>query len=339
MKIGRNEPCPCGGGIKYKKCCARKQETGRQHAEMGTVMAEVKELLKGRSFDSLEEANAFISRHMQQRNQAPSIDFHGLSPKQMHRILYFPFDTPHLVTLPSVLDIVPQAPIMSFFNLLVDGIGDQGLKQTATGNLPRNFCRESAMAYIGEDEYRRWSRFGELRTEPEFGEMHVTRLVAELAGLIRKYKGKFILSRKCRNLLAGQGRSGIYPLMFRAFVREYNWAYQDNYGEIPFIQHSFLFSLYLLTRYGSEWRDNAFYEDCFLRAFPDLLPRVQPIGSYYSPEKVLRSSYSVRFLERFAQFFGLAETERLGNDRYSEEFKVRKLPLLDHVAQFHLSPN
>jgi SWIM/SEC-C metal-binding protein len=22
MKIGRNEPCPCGSGKKYKKCCA-----------------------------------------------------------------------------------------------------------------------------------------------------------------------------------------------------------------------------------------------------------------------------------------------------------------------------
>lgn len=25
-KIGRNEPCPCGSGIKYKKCCLRKTE-------------------------------------------------------------------------------------------------------------------------------------------------------------------------------------------------------------------------------------------------------------------------------------------------------------------------
>ena len=22
MKIGRNDPCPCGSGKKYKKCCA-----------------------------------------------------------------------------------------------------------------------------------------------------------------------------------------------------------------------------------------------------------------------------------------------------------------------------
>jgi hypothetical protein len=28
-KIGRNEPCPCGSGIKYKKCCLRKQEDAR----------------------------------------------------------------------------------------------------------------------------------------------------------------------------------------------------------------------------------------------------------------------------------------------------------------------
>jgi preprotein translocase subunit SecA len=24
-KIGRNEPCPCGSGKKYKKCCGRLQ--------------------------------------------------------------------------------------------------------------------------------------------------------------------------------------------------------------------------------------------------------------------------------------------------------------------------
>lgn len=24
-KIGRNEPCPCGSGLKYKKCCGRNE--------------------------------------------------------------------------------------------------------------------------------------------------------------------------------------------------------------------------------------------------------------------------------------------------------------------------
>jgi SWIM/SEC-C metal-binding protein len=24
-KVGRNDPCPCGSGLKYKKCCMKKQ--------------------------------------------------------------------------------------------------------------------------------------------------------------------------------------------------------------------------------------------------------------------------------------------------------------------------
>lgn len=28
-KIGRNDPCPCGSGRKYKKCCMRKYRDAR----------------------------------------------------------------------------------------------------------------------------------------------------------------------------------------------------------------------------------------------------------------------------------------------------------------------
>ena len=30
MKIGRNDPCPCGSGKKYKKCCLDKDEKKRR---------------------------------------------------------------------------------------------------------------------------------------------------------------------------------------------------------------------------------------------------------------------------------------------------------------------
>src|SRR5262249_16694975 len=31
-KIGRNEPCPCGSGKKYKHCCLAKDQTARHEA-------------------------------------------------------------------------------------------------------------------------------------------------------------------------------------------------------------------------------------------------------------------------------------------------------------------
>lgn len=32
-KVGRNDPCPCGSGAKYKKCCETKQKHKKFHAE------------------------------------------------------------------------------------------------------------------------------------------------------------------------------------------------------------------------------------------------------------------------------------------------------------------
>lgn len=71
MKIGRNDPCLCGSGIKYKKCCAGKQETGGQPPGMGGVMGELRELLKGQSFASLDEANAFLRQHISAATMKP----------------------------------------------------------------------------------------------------------------------------------------------------------------------------------------------------------------------------------------------------------------------------
>src|SRR5512134_4016384 len=38
VKIGRNDPCPCGSGLKYKKCCADK-ENAALPADLGEVYA------------------------------------------------------------------------------------------------------------------------------------------------------------------------------------------------------------------------------------------------------------------------------------------------------------
>ena len=29
-KVGRNDPCPCGSGKKYKKCCLNKSESNKE---------------------------------------------------------------------------------------------------------------------------------------------------------------------------------------------------------------------------------------------------------------------------------------------------------------------
>lgn len=331
--VGRNDPCPCGSGKKYKKCCLGQSEPAAPVAGLEGV-AEIQELLKGRSFGSLKEANAFIGWHMARRNRAPEGDFDGLSPAQMTRLLYFPFDSPQLLTFPDVLPVEPDAPVTRLFSLLTEAIGEAGLKPTATGNLPRNFCREAALAYLGEEEYRERTRFAGINSETDFRELHATRLLAELAGLVRKYKGKFILSRKYRELLAKHGMPGIYPCLFEAFVKNFAWGYLDRYPDLPFIQDSFAFTLFLLTRYGDQQRADDFYIEKYLRAFPLLLKQVPEI-SYTTPEKLVGGCYSHRTLTRFAEYMGLVEIEREGHQLFPDEILIRKRLLLDAVVGFH----
>ena len=335
QSIGRYDPCPCGSGKKFKHCCLGKENsTASSHGAAG-MSESLRKALEGRQFNSLEEAQAFLDQITQQQNRRQLDEFHGLSPEQMHQILNFPFASQGLVRFEDVLDANPVAPVLTLFKLLADAIGEQGLKATAKGNLPRNFCREAALVYWGEQRYQENTRYGGINREKDFDDLHVTRLVAELAGLIRKYKGRFILSRDCRRLLAGDGMTTIYPKLFRAYVEQFNWAYRDGYPELRFMQSAFLFTLYLLTRYGDTWRPQVFYEDAFLGAFPRLLDEVPP-SQVISPDETVRRGYTWRSLVHFADFLGLATVEPVSDELLSHEHRVKSLPLLDQVVQFQL---
>jgi len=217
--IGRNDPCPCGSGRKFKTCCLDKQDSVPPDRGTARVSAGLRQALASREFASMSEVQAFVGRYMQQQNQTPLEEFHGLSPEQMHRMQHFPFSSPELVKVPEVLNTSPTAPIMTLFGLLTEAIGEQGLKPTAKGNLPRKFCRATALAFWGEDVYQENTRFGGINGEQDFPDLHTTRLVAKLAGLIRKYKGRFILSRNCRALLSGDGAAAIYPPVVQSVCR------------------------------------------------------------------------------------------------------------------------
>ncbi|MFZ4772968.1 MAG: SEC-C metal-binding domain-containing protein [Chlamydiia bacterium] len=45
QKVGRNDLCPCGSGLKYKKCCALKTGMQKYKAEVLTSESKVSSLL------------------------------------------------------------------------------------------------------------------------------------------------------------------------------------------------------------------------------------------------------------------------------------------------------
>jgi hypothetical protein len=266
-KVGRNDPCPCGSGKKYKKCClgwGLRVEPGLASG----VLDEFREAAGNREFQSLEELQAFADDYMGGRNRAPIEDFHGLSAEQMQQLLYERFDSPSLVTFPETLATEPRAPAASLFEWLARAIADGELKPTAKGNLPRQICRDIAERYRKGWPYPGRRLEPSVNSELDFEELHAVRLLAEQAGLVRKYKGKFILSRECRGLLEADGLNTIYPRLFMTYARTFNWGYRDGYPALGFLQQSSLFTLYLLQLHGEAPKSRRFYEDAFLSPSP-----------------------------------------------------------------------
>lgn len=62
MKIGRNEPCPCGSGKKYKKCCINTASAAISNPrfidmdlELDNLSNQVPALIRQKKYDEAEE--------------------------------------------------------------------------------------------------------------------------------------------------------------------------------------------------------------------------------------------------------------------------------------------
>lgn len=60
MKIGRNDPCPCGSGKKYKKCCINAASTlesnsGFFYSDLDELSNQVPALIRQKKYDEAEE--------------------------------------------------------------------------------------------------------------------------------------------------------------------------------------------------------------------------------------------------------------------------------------------
>ncbi len=266
-----------------------------------------------------------------ERNARPLEEFDGLSPAQMQSLLYAPFDSPEVVRFADSVEDAPVTPMTWLFHRLAQALGDKGGRATAMGFLPRTLCRDLLREYLDTfPDPDSVLQVVSVRSETDFLPLHMVRVIAELARLVRRYKGRWVLTRRGREVHGQPGRA--LCLLLRTCLEQFNWAYADHCDAMPLIQGAAAFSLYLLARHGQEWRSEAFYADAFLRAFPMAIEEVAgPL--FGTPEEYFRRVYAWRTLQRFAAFAGLVErepgAELLGLGR------VRALPLLHTVVEFH----
>ncbi len=333
-KIGRNDPCPCGSGKKYKNCCLGKEDQEPEKSMNERLMEEIGEQLGDRKFGSLEEANEFMARFMERKASVSQIDFLGLSSQQIHRMLYHSLETledmvrfNHALGPEAFQEIPVVKNTLSFLTRLKQA---EPLKATAKGNLPLAFARElyGAFHYPSDRFHPR------IRSEEEAVAVNSLRHVLKMCGWLKKANNHYSLTAKGTKLIKqGLAGSHFFTLM-NVFVRRFNWGFQDLYPPFWIIQGGAVFSLYLVHRKARQFISAKQLGDSFVRAFPAVLDEAETNVPSLPAETTIRRCFSLRFLERFCEYFGLVDIRREKKGLYEFELSIRKSAFYDQYIHW-----
>jgi hypothetical protein len=266
-------------------------------------------------------------RIVEQKNAAPEDDFDGFSPEEMSIIIYSPLSNECPVHIRSQIDrtLLDQSPVFQIAIHVLKAIKDnQGIKLTSTANLPPQLVKEIyAKKYIADGIID--AGITKLNQETKWDILHSTKIVLKLAKLIRTYKGGLLFTAQTKKLLLNHDYSELFLTFFNTFTTQFNWAYNEAYEDEEIGQVGFLFLLYLINKYGIEFRELSFYFELYFKAFPVFKMREK---SWFAGSS--SSVLAIRFFERFAKWFGLVEIQRK-RDGLTQARRVRKTRLLSHL--------
>ncbi|EKK9986947.1 SEC-C domain-containing protein [Vibrio vulnificus] len=332
MKIGRNEPCSCGSGKKYKRCCMSRSE--KIHSQLSD---DAEQLLAMNPDLTLDELNLVMQHKANQLNNMSNPDFCGLSPTQMANWLYAPFDELKWVTI-STPGSLSSSPVMRYLALILDeAMAQEGsFKATSKGNLPAKLVKQASelLPEFAVAQFERDLSISEFAgsNEDKFNALHYTRVLAEISGIIYQRSGRYHVKKSAQKQYQALGIQAFFKPMLEAAISQYNWGYLDGFEFDVDLQAFWLFMLWRVQSHNSV---EQLVEEV-MTAFPDLLLAF-PTGDYFSPERNLSMLIESRFIERFLQFWGFIIIDPI---RYLDGEPVSRMvqtqPLLKQAFQFSI---
>lgn len=281
---------------------------------------DLQEWLEEDEFDpaafSVEEAQAHL-QHMMQPSPMDEANIAGFPVLEMEALLQRPFaaDSPLQVNPkldPDLLAVVPQFDLALRLMGLLEA--SDGLKATATaGNLPRKAVRDLYEQSLYTFKYIE-SGDVKLNKETDLSVLHSLRLCLEMAGLMRKYRGKFVLTKRGKQLYAAPAQHGeLFTLLADTYATRFNLGFFDHYPDDYYGQWGLGFSLLMLRSYGQEIRSADWYNRHYWPLFVTLMGEPQTRVITYGENNPIRESgrtFEARFLNRYAELLGLVSIQR-----------------------------
>lgn len=286
----------------------------------------------------LDDINRELRSYMDLRNNTPQPDFEGRTPKEMFYMLNKPFDKdcPMQFTKKVDLTVLKQVPFLMLAKHFFEYLQKSGpVKLTAKGNLPLKTVKFLYDLGYFPSKYVDSNRTS-IRSESNFMDAHIMRINCEIIGLVKKTGNSMALTKKGESMIKDSELFPLFKHLFINYTTKFNWAYADHFGDHAAGQFGFAFSMELLSVYGKKEREEEFYAQKFIRAFPAMLDDFVSVSPYFTAKDEAKFCYSLRTFHNFMRHFGLAELNEKGADIMTRKYFVKKTPVLDHLFVFEI---
>jgi hypothetical protein len=280
-----------------------------------------------REYVYMMEINKLFQQKVDWYNNSPMESFDGFSPFQMSFILSQPYNQECPIKINSKIEqnLLNDSPIFKILLSLLTRIEDNDIKLTATDNLPPQIVKDIYnLDYYPDVMIEKG--ITKLTTEKDWIILHTAKIVLIQAGILRKIHRKLLFTKKGMKCFEDQRFNYLFYIFLRAFTIKFNWAYNDGYENEQIGQLGFLYSLYLLNKYGDTYKELRYYGDLYFKAFP-VFKSLRRTGEndYHFTE----TAFYTRFVGRFCKWFGFVDIQNsLDEFRINHKTRVKKTPLL-----------
>ena len=304
MTVGRNDPCPCGSGKKYKKCCLQKDE---QEAKVRHTAPN--------PFEEDEEMLPFdpssfppILTEMP-KDGAPVVDaLFSNNPNRPQDSIRLCFEkdaetylrTPVMIIATALLRLVEEA---------------KSVQLSEQGEFPIETIRGVYLDAV-------MPVFPELEEPPKSAEtaVEVVRLRAalEIAGYLERNGTAIVLGKKGSAFLADatsrDSVKDLYRDLLHAFIDKFNWIHRTYYTDvIEQIQHNVLLDIAILRKRAKTWINTNRLAEAFIEAMPFIVEKsneekpAEVLDDLWDGELQVRIAFYDLFLQMFCRYFGFVD--------------------------------
>ena len=262
----------------------------------------------------------------------PLDEYEDLSFKEIHYLIYDPYCQNSPLSLNETIDpeILVKIPFYNLVKYFLDFVKQiQPIKINTNGNLPLKIIKPIYDQHFIDEDFEDLHKLKFIRHSRSLAVKNA-RIITDLAGLTITKDKEFNITRKGEKYSSIVNSSKLFGEVIKTFTTQFNWSYNDGFGNNNIGQFGFAYLLRLISNYGNLPRTVKFYIDKYYNVFKAVL--INSDEQEFQKD-FFHKCFLLRAFYRFLNWFGLIKFSAEINQTPGE-YIIEKSDIFDAIIHF-----